>query len=126
MIEFYVALYYAHLKLIQLGRAGKLWAAVSSTNFIPIVSVISLHLTITLVFGRNVLNKNFVIPLGISLIIVWSTFNLIFFIRKKKYIDIEATYDSNLKKKRKAYLIFGIFWLWVICVFILSSHNLSQ
>ncbi len=118
----YYSLFFVHYKLIQLGRAGKLWSACSASVSFPVIFTISIHFSIGELFGTDWLVKYNSNLFGTIFLLLLVLLNLVLFVNKSKYLKIEEEYRKNNIKAKWSYLIFSIYATWVILIFYLASR----
>jgi hypothetical protein len=118
----YYAILFRHYKLIQLGRAGKLWSACSASISFPTIFTISLHFSLGELFGVEKLIEYRSITYGTIFLISFVLINFYLFVNQSKYLKIEEEFLNSRKKSLWSYLIFALYLVWVILIFYLASH----
>jgi len=115
MLRFiYYSLLYTNYKLIKFGRGGNQWSATSACVSIPVFFIISLHITIAKLIGIEPFIKYNLKLYGSIFIIIFCFLNIALFVRNQKYLLIENEFDSDIRKKRISYFIFGTYFTWII------------
>jgi cell shape-determining protein MreD len=120
MEKTYYGILYFFYKFIQVGRAGKLWSSCSAAIFTSFLIVLTIHFNLGLLFGKELITKYNLVYYGSTLIIILSAINILFFVRRQKYLEIERLLETNKKLYKKALIGFIIFVLWVTATLILA------
>jgi len=118
MKNIYYSIFFLHYKFIQLGRAGKLWSACSSSVVMAFTITLCLHFLFGWLVGKHLMilyNSTFY---GTILLLSLISFNLMLFVKSNNYLKIEIAIQKSKHKYRKAILIALIYLILVIIVII--------
>jgi hypothetical protein len=118
MIMIYYSLLIWFYRIIKLGRKEDLYYAIGSSILLAFSFTIGLHVTIGTIFGRSVLIKYHSILLGNIILFSFTLFNILLFVRKKKYIELDKEFTLNRNKYLGSLSVFLIYFLWMIFTFI--------
>ena len=123
MKNIYYSIFFLHYKIIQLGRAGKLWSACSSSIVIAFTITLCMHFIIGYFFGKYLMivhNSTFYGTILLLLIII---FNLILFVKDNNYIKIENYFKNNMQNFRNALIITSVYFIIVLATILLIGFN---
>lgn len=118
MKDVYYAIFYFHYKFIQLGRAGKLWSACSSSIVIAFTITLCLHFAIGTIIGKELMILYNSTLFGTIFLFLLITFNFFIFVKNSKYLNIETEIDNNRNKFKNAIILTIIYFALVIFAFV--------
>jgi hypothetical protein len=118
MKNIYYSIFFLHYKIIQLGRAGKLWSACSSSVVMAFTITLCLHFLLGWIVGKHLMIVYNSTLYGTILLLSLIVFNLMLFISNNNFLKIEMDIQSSKYKYRKAILIALIYLIQVIIIFL--------
>lgn len=123
MKNIYYSIFFLHYKFIQLGRAGKLWSACSSSIVMAFTVTLFMHFIIGWIFGKHLMIVSNSTLYGTILLFSLIILNIILFVKSNNYLKIELYFENSKHRHMNAFLITFMYILIVVVTIIFIGFN---
>ncbi len=123
MKNIYYSIFFLHYKFIQLGRAGKLWSACSSSIVMAFTVTLCLHFIIGWIIGKHLMIVSNSTLYGTIILFSLNILNFILFVKSNNYLKVELDFENSKHKSMNAVLITFVYFIIVILTVIFIGFN---